>query len=412
MRGNGIDQHKGNGYFISGAELIRIDAGYNPTSLGNLDTTIGRIGMAEIGDQVMIVDGPNGYIYDGTTFAKISDADFPGGTHVADIDGYFVVNKPDSDQFHISALRDGKTWAAADFARKERHSDYIEALIVDHRELWLLGEHTTEIWYNTGNTDFPFEPVSNGFIEWGIAAPHSLQKMDNGIVWLGQTHRGSGYVVRTRGYTPQVISTPWLEYEFNTYSTIKDAEAYVYQQAGHEFYVLTFPLANKTWVYDARINAWHERGTYLVGRHRSSGFLFFNEKNIVGDYNSGNLYELDLDTYTDNSVTIERIRTSPPIHQDRKWLFHHSLEIDFESGVGLTTGQGSDPQVMLRWSDDGGHTWSNEHWRSMGKKGEYFWRAVWRQMGRSLNRIYETKITDPVKIAMVDAYGNITPADY
>lgn len=410
-RGNGI-VFLGCAYFISGGELIQLDDGYNATSIGSISTTVGGVSMAENGTQLMIVDGTAGYIYDGTTLSTISDPDYPGGTHVTHIDGYFVVAGNNGDAFNTSALRDGTAWDATDTASAERHPDDVKAIVADHRELWLLGESTTEIWYNSGNLDFPFSATTNGFIEWGIVAPHSLQKMDNGIVWLAQTERGRGYVVRTQGYTPKVISQPWLEYEFSTYITIADAQAYVYQQAGHEFYVLNFPSANKTWAYDARTKEWHERGTYLLGRHRSNGHIYFNQANIVGDYSNGNLYTLELDTYTDNEVTVQRIRTTPPIHQDRKWIYFHSLEIDFESGVGLTSGQGADPQAMLRWSDDGGHTWSNEHWRTIGKKGEYDSRAVWRRLGKARNRIFELTITDPVKVIIIDAHASIELSDY
>lgn len=403
-RSNGI-VFKGNLYFVIGPSLVRLDRFFDVTIVGTLNSHLGRCDMSQNAVELMVVDGPDGYTWDGTTFAQIDDLDYPGGTHTSNFDSFSVVNIPGTQQFAISKIADSRVWDALDFASAERHPDKLMAIIANRRELWLLGEYTTEAFYNDGNRIFPFSPISNAFIEWGINAPHSVQKFDNGIIWLGQTERGGVFVVRSQGYSARVVSQRWLEEEFNGYVT-EDAEAYVYQQAGHEFYVLNFPTQNKTWCYDAVTKRWHERGAYGVGRQLVNGHGYFNGRNIGCDFRNGKIYEIDLDVYTDNGEHIERIANSPPISDENKYLFWPSLELDFEEGVGITEGQGSDPQVMLRISRDGGHVFNYEKTRSMGKIGEYGTRCIFRKIPRTREFVAEIRVSDPVKFVCLGAYAN------
>ena len=137
----------------------------------------------------------------------------------------------------------------------------------------------------------------------------------------------------------------------------------------------------------------------------------------MGDYRNSNVYALDLDDFSDNNEIQKWLRSwraLPTGANNLKRSAQQSLQLDLETGVGLNLGQGSDPQVMLRWSDDGGHTWSNEHWVSIGKIGEYYRRAIWRRLGMTLkirDRVYEISGTDPVKIAIVGAELIVSPTN-
>jgi hypothetical protein len=193
---------------------------------------------------------------------------------------------------------------------------------------------------------------------------------------------------------------------------MSDAIAFTYQQDGHSFYVLTFPSAQATWVYDAATGAWHERAGFANGqfiRHRANCQMFFSEEVVVGDFENGNIYAYDLDQFSDGDFAQKWLRSwraLPTGQNNLKRTAQHSLQIDMQTGVGVNTGQGSNPQVMLRWSDDGGHTWSNEHWMSAGKIGAYGTRAIRRRLGMTMklrDRVYEISGTDPVKIAIVGA---------
>jgi hypothetical protein len=318
----------------------------------------------------------------------------------------------------VSQLLDGTSVDPLDFKSSEGSPDGVVGIIADHRQLWVFGTDSVEVWYNAGSADFPLERIQGAFNEIGCVSAYSIAKLDNGLFWLGTDARGQGIVYRANGYTGTRVSTHAIEYAIAQYGNISDAIAYTYQQEGHAFYVLTFPSGNATWVYDVSTQAWHERAGFDAGqfmRHRSNCQCNFGGNIIVGDFENGNLYRFDLDVYADNGGVQKWLRSwraLPPGENNFKRTAHHTLQLNAETGVGLNTGQGSDPQVMLRWSDDGGHTWSNEHWASMGQIGEYGYRTFWRRLGMTLklrDRVYEVSGTDPVKIAITGAELVLSP---
>jgi hypothetical protein len=322
----------------------------------------------------------------------------------------------------VTELLDGTSVDPLDFASAEGSPDGLVAVNIDHREAWLFGTDSIEVWYNAGQTDFPLTRIQGAFNEIGCVASFSIAKLDNGLFWLGTDARGQGIVYRANGYTGVRVSTHAIEYAIAQYGNISDAIAYTYQQEGHAFYVLTFPSANATWVYDVATQAWHERAGWNTAtgeftRHRSNCQCNFGGNTVVGDYESGNIYTLDLDVYADNGGIQKWLRSwraLPTGQNNLKRTAQHSLQLDCESGTGLITGQGSDPEIMLRFSDDGGHTWSNEHLSKMGKIGEYYRRVFWRRLGMTLklrDRVYEVSMTDPVKTAIMGAEILISPTN-
>jgi hypothetical protein len=410
--GRGLYVAAGRLFAVVGATLYEIGSDGTATARGTLSPASGsgRVSMADNGTVLVVVDGTYGYQFTLATnaFAQITDPDWPEATHVAFHDGYFVLNKSGTGQFVITDLY-GTGVDPLDFATAEGAPDDTVALLVDHRELWLFGEETTEVWFNSGAADFPFARLDGAFIEQGCAAPFSPAKMDNAVYWLSKDRAGHGHVMRAQGYQPQIVSTRAVEHAIQGYSTISDASAYTYQQEGHSFYVLTFPTADRTWVYDAATQLWHERSYWSSGEHRHRGecYAFAFGRHLVLDYSNGRIYELDLDAYTDDGETLRALRRTQHQSAEGRRLFWATLQVEMESGVGLSSGQGSDPQAMLRWSDDGGRTWSSEHWRSMGRLGEYRTRAIWRRLGQSRDRVYELVITDPVKRVIVDAWADV-----
>lgn len=408
--GRGLHVAAGRLFAVVGNALYEINAAGVATVRGTLRSSAGPVSMADNGQQLVVLDGGYGnrLTLGDNSFALLSAQEWPRASHVAFHDGYFVLNRLGTGQFMITSLY-GTDIDPLDFATAEGAPDALVALLVDHRELWLFGETSTEVWYNSGGADFPFSRLDGAFLEVGCAAPHSPAKMDNAVFWLSQDQAGHGHVMRAQGYQPQIISTRAVEHAIQGYATISDARGYTYQQGGHAFYVLTFPTADRTWVYDAASQLWHERMWWDGEEHRHRGecHAFSFGRNLVLDHENGRLYELDLDAYTDDGVTIRSIRRSQHQHSQGARLFWAQLQVDMESGVGLVSGQGSDPQMMLRWSDDGGRTWSSEHWRSMGKIGEYRTRALWRRLGQSRDRVYELVLTDPVKRVILDAWADV-----
>jgi len=292
------------------------------------------------------------------TVETLVDGGFESGSHVVTIDGFFLKTKINSGEFQWSYLRDGKTWDALAYFTAEGSPDNLVSVGKVNNEIFLFGTRTTEIWYDTGNPDSQFQRINQGFLDIGCSAEWSVATQGNRIFWLGGSANGQGIVWTATGYVPQRISTHAIEYQIAQIAKefgISDAEGNCYQQEGHFFYVLTFPLANKTYCYDLKTGLWHERlywnkvkGEYE--RHRAKWFTFWNGKNYVCDHANSNIYELDLDTYTDNGDEIRRMRTGPHIRSDRKLMFFYGFELDIERGTG-----GEEPidYVLIRYKGNG-----------------------------------------------------------
>lgn len=476
----GMWEHGGYLYVVSGSTFYQVSSTFVSTAKGAVAGT-GPVSMADNGTQIMIVSDPAGYIYNTSTgvFAQITDPDYPGASVVDYLDGYFVFIQPNSQKLWVTALLDGTSVDPLDFASAEGDPDNIVSMIVDHRQVWLFGNNSTEVWYNAGLSDFPLVRVQGAFNELGCAARYSVAKMNNQVYWLGKDFRGQGIVYVANGYQGERVSTHAVEWQIQQYGNLSDAIGFTYQQDGHSFYVLVFPSAGKTWVYDAATGAWHERAGWSDAwtRYRAQAQVFYNNENLGGDYENGNIYAFDLNKYDYNGEEqrwLRSWRALPTGENTLKRTAQHSLQLDCETGVGLeqypayasedltaengdillaeytqndlvtesgetitteandnfetiadapnppydftppvyltTTSYpaapGYDPQAMLRWSDDGGHTWSNEHWRSMGKIGEFGYRTIWRRLGMTTkirDRVYEVSGTDPVKIAIMGA---------
>ena len=400
-------------YVVSGEKFYKIDVNYNATLLGTVSGT-GPVSIADSGTQIFLACNPDAYVYTESTntFEQITDPDFAGAATVCYIDGYFAFNQPNTQIIWVTGIFDATHIDPLAFGAAESSPDQVVAVVSNNREVWVFGQGTTEVWYDAGTIPFPLAPIQGAYNEIGCLAPFSIAKLDNSIFWLGSDPRGYGIVYRNQGYTGKRVSTHAVEYAIQHYGDISDAQAYTYQEEGHAFYVLNFPTANATWVYDVATGAWHERASWNNGafmRHRGQCQMNFNSQTIVGDFENGNIYALDLDVYSDNGDIQKWVRSwrpLPPNQNNLKRTAQHTLQLDCQSGVGLNLGQGQDPQIMLRWSDDGGHTWSSEHWISMGKIGEYGYRAIWRRLGMTTklrDRIYEVSGTDPNKIVIVGA---------
>ena len=411
-------------YVVSGNAVYKLASTTATPSLIGAVTGTGPVSIADNGAQIFFACNPDGFIYNKDTgvFGQITDPDFPGAVTVGYLDGYFVFNQPNSQLIWTTQLLDGTSIEPLDFASAEGSPDGVVAINVDHKELWVFGTDSTEVWYDAGLADFPLTPIQGAFNEIGCVAPYSVAKLDNSLFWLGTDARGQGVVYRANGYNGVRVSTHAIEWQIQQYSTMSDAVAYTYQQDGHSFYVLTFPTANATWVYDAATQVWHERAGFDGGaaglgfvRHRSNCQCNSAGSIVVGDYENGNIYTLDSDVYADNGATQKWLRSwraLPTGANDLKRTSQHSLQLDCETGVGLATGQGSDPQVMLQWSDDGGHTWSNEYWRGMGAVGAYGYRTIWRRLGMTTkirDRVYQLSGTDPVRLYIMGVELVLSP---
>ena len=266
------------------------------------------------------------------------------------------------------------------------------------------------MWFNAGNVDFPLQRIQGAFIEYGCGATFSVAKLDNTVYWLGSDERGQRMVWRASGYQPQRISTFAIEFAISGYSAsnVANARGFAYQQEGHSFYQLNFDDA--TWVYDVATQLWHERAFLLpnglLTRHRADCYTAGLGLNLVGDFEDGRLYDLDLDFFTDDGTEIKALRACPHFAgDDLQRLFFHWFQLDLEAGVGRDGGAepGVNPRLFLRWSDDGGHTFNLPLTSSAGALGQYRFRALWRRLGHSRDRVFEASQTDPTKKAWINA---------
>jgi hypothetical protein len=384
--------HRGNFYEVNNANTM--------TLRGTLNTGSGRVDMAYNGSVIVIVDGTNGYTYtvSTTTLAQIVSANFPNGaTTCTWLSGEFVVEK--NSQIYISD--DGPTWAALDFASAESAPDGIQRVFTDHGEIIVAGKDTTEFWGVTGAANFPFAPNKGATQEYGLAAKWSMVKFNGSVAAVMKNKTGQVQIMWFQGYIPKPISNQELDSIINSYGTVADATAYSYMLGGHPMLQVNFPSAGKSWLYDASTQMWSELQSGLnMMRHRGEIHIDYLNKPLIFDYQNGNIYNLDSTVYTDNGDYIPREITTKHIFADYDNFRCKKLQVNFEAGVGLSTGQGSDPKVMLQISRDSGHTYGNELWTSIGKIGKYETRAVWRRLGIRNDTVFKLRITDPIKVVI------------
>ncbi|MTI10192.1 hypothetical protein [Curvivirga aplysinae] len=387
-------------FAVSGEELYSISADMTVIKIGDIPGT-GTVDIIQNLAETMIRSGEKGYVIEGGIVTEITDEDFVKARSLAYLDGYAIYTR-EQGRWAISKLQKFKEYDGLDYATAESHPDDLVGVIVSNREVWLMGEKTIEVWWNTGDSNFPFERFPDGVIEKGCLAGQSVAKADGSVFWLGSDFM----VYQATGRQPVRISTHAIEEVFESYKNPEQAVAFTYSQNGHLFYVLTF--AEATWCYDLATQLWHERLSYGLPNWRVStvasdatGAVRAFREVVMGDAYNGNIYILDQDEYTENGTEIPRIITSPIIHAENANVSQSELILEMESGVGTGNGQGEDPQAMLRWSDNNGATWSNEVWASMGKQGEYGWVCKWTRLGMFKKRVYEVTITDPVRVVIL-----------
>lgn len=363
------------------------------------------------GNQLFITSGDNGYIYNLTTGA-FSQVVFLNGkaTMGAMLDGFFLALDATTSTLYISNLLDGLTWQSTQFARRSISPDRWVSMKVLGRYIWLMGRQTSEVWYNAGTSPFPFAAHPSGLVSNGCEGQFSVATSGNEIIWLGGLKDGPRQVLRASGFSPEVISSYPLSSAMTDYATIRDAVGETYLDRGHMFYILTFPTQDVTWVWDSETRKWAQRGTwiseqnkYVASRQRFLVYAF-GEHRIL-DSSTGSLYRMST-TYTDDvdSRPIRRLRRAPAISNENKRVFYSAFELDLDRAVASATGQGSDPQVMLRMSPDYGKTWGTERMMSAGKVGEYGKRVIANRCGQARGRVFEVSVTDPVAWKITGAY--------
>lgn len=374
---------------------------------GTIGTTSGLVSLAYSSTQVLVVDGSLGYLYTPSTtaFATIA-ASFPNGAKtVTFVASFFVAEQPGTQQFWVSNANDGSTWNALAFASASSFSDNIVAVDNLLGNLILFCEQHMEFWQNIGAAPEPFAPILSAQNEYGLAAIFSRAHVDQTIIFLAQTREGQVQFVQLNGFNAQVASNPDLEYIINRFTVVSDAVGLSYEQDRHKFYQVTFPTANRSFLFDCSTRLWSEVQTgpsVISTRHWANLSTYYTGKTLFSDYATNQIYTMSPTQYTDNGQTIIREIITRHILSNFNRIRISLLYLDMDVGVGLQVGQGSNPQIMLQYSKDNGRTWSAERWVSLGKVGLYLTRVLWRRFGSTRDATWRIRMSDPVKFVITE----------
>lgn len=418
-------------YVVNRSTFWQVNNAGATVSRGTIGTSSGAVYMAHNGTQVMIVDGSLGYIYNVNTlvFVQITDVDFPANpTSVTYQDGYFIVGY-DSGRFYISAIHDGLTWDALDFATAESNPDKLQRVFSDHGEALLMGDISCEFWGSSGAADFPYAKLQGADAEWGLAARDSVVKFDDSVAFLCKNRMGQVIVGKVRGHSVEKLSTPDLDKIINAYTVVSDAVGFSYLLGGHPMYQLNFPTAGFSWSYDGLTKFWSVRKSVGMLKHRCLRGVSYLTSTVVSDADNGLLYKLNGDTTTENGDPIEGEIIGEHWDSEQATTTIHRLRLDMEVGTGASTtgtltawdGTGTlwddgttlwdytpprETQIMLQVSRDDGKTWGNEMWKGAGVLGDYKKIVEWRRLGASRRWTMKFRITDPVKRVFMGAFVN------
>jgi hypothetical protein len=384
---------------VSGTELYTVTNG-TATLQGTIAGT-GLVGMKtndrEAGPQLVITNGTTtAYVY--TISGGLTTTTLTGPAyHVEYQDGYFIYDWNGTGKWFISSVLDGTTYDSTETGATNASPDKVVRIVSNHEQVWVFGDKSYEIYYDSGNLDFPFVRIGEATNEdetIGLGARWSLTEMDNTIYWIGRDRE----VYKANGYSPVQISDPSISEALRNVD-LDQVTAFSYSDGGHKFYQIN--LDDKSLVFDARENAWHQRGSWINGKwtkHRAATYIRYQDQHLVGDYQTNQIHQIA--GHKDfNSTPLRWEMITPPLHNNGSIMFFPNLFVDFQSGVGL--GNGTDPTTTLEWSNDA-RTWSNESRLSMGKIGNYVNRAIKRRLGSTKHqRIFRIAGSDPVETVIM-----------
>jgi len=350
-------------------------------------------------------------------FGQITDPGVVPADRLAFIEGWIIANQTGTRTFITNGPTPyTNTFPGSFFALKDSSTDNLITIFENDRELWLIGERTSEVWFSAGGANFNFARVPGVGPQIGCSAVHSITRMGQSLVWLEKNEQGENIVIATNQYSWERISTHAIEHAIASYPLVSDAIGYAYEEEGHMFYVLTFPTADQTWVFDGTASknlgkmCWHQRLSYdpvagVYHRHPGNCYVDFQNLRLIGDYQNGFVSRMSRSIYTENGNPLRAQRRSKHVWaaKTRNRVFQSSLQIEFTPGVGLQFGQGQNPQAMVRWSNDGGFTWSNENWRTIGAAGATKNRMKINRLGRARDRVYEVNFSDPTPRDIIGA---------
>lgn len=426
----GMIEHKGVLYVVAGDtfySVVESAAGVvTATSQGVINSTeLPRISMCAIDDYIVFTDSLELWSYriSTDTFAAVTDGDLPAiPATIASINGYVVYPQPTNGTFYVSDLNAPTSVTSTFYATAEIEPDPLKAVVTNNTRVWLLGSYSTEIWYNSGvTTGAPFDRYVAGAMAIGTLAPYTTVSSNNQVIFLGWSKQGFVGVVQADESGYKAISSRALNEQILRYDTITDAVGFSFNIHSHRFYVLTFPSASSsrgvTWLYDFSTGVWSEWESTddeavtspLYTRHKMNCFATLGQKQLCGNWQNGQIYQIDTSTYTDGGDTIRRQIVTPHISMSKGRITISEFELDVEGGIIEESSDSSltEPQVMLEVSKDYGRTWSNILYRGVGTFGEYKKRVRWNRLGMGRAMTFRLTMSDPVPWQLLGVWAKI-----
>jgi len=308
------------------------------------------------------------------------------------------------DPFAISGL---------DGIGAESSPDRLVRDYVFNQTIYRFGVRTTEPWYNSEVGTPPIDRIEGQEFSVGLGAINSVANTDNAIYWLGDDKA----IYRVSGGINERISTDGISNSIEAMTVMDDAFGYTFTLQGQDFYLITFPSEDITFVINEKlgVDGWFNLSSIVrnsisggdkAGKYSGTSLLQVYDKIIVGS--GGKNLELRLDEFTQDTDTMLRTRITSSINGELVGARGHeikmsSIEFIMEVGVGLVTGQGEVPKLMIEASYDGGRSFAEGDWVEIGRAGEYTLRVEWFNMMTFTDLILRITISDPVPVSIYSA---------
>lgn len=343
------------------------------------------------------------------TLSAVSNVNIVGAQSVHFINNTFIysVTTAFPNGSVLSDVGNGAVAIGTNAVNAESDPDGLVRDYVFKQVIYRFGERTTETWWYSGIGSPPIEIIEPQLFQVGLAAKFSVANTDEFMYWLGDDRQ----VYIATGGSLDRVSNVAIAGAIESYAVVSDAIGQAVTFQGKNFYILKFPTEDKTWVMneELRQNGWFEISSGLNdGRWLGQSITRIFGKNLVSHESDGKIYELDLDTFTEGTETVQRRRVMTSIdgralNAPGSRLQMSRFELIMEKGIGLLTGQGENPRIMIENSKDGGKSWSAGTWMKIGRLGETQIRAEWWSMMTFYDIIIRITITDPVFVSIYRA---------
>ena len=392
--------HPSNVYKITHAAGV-----FTATRIGNIpgNDTVQLSRNQNAAPQIVVRSDAGVQIIQSDAVAFIADEDLPDDAVTADFVGGYHAYGFEDRTFYLSGLNSAGEVDGADFATFEQKAGKLIRIVEHSGNLYGLCSRWSEVWRNTGNADFPFEPIAT--LSRGIKSADGVTICDNALFAVTD----DGLICRLDNTNWQRVSTHHVERLIQADAAAEDIFGFSWTRDGHAFANFT----GSTWTrcYDAATGVWHSRESYGYDRWRARHSIRAWGKTIVGDRFGGKLGYLARDTFTEYGEPMVWGVDSPTLHVFPNGGICDALHLDIATGYGLLSGQGSNPQVMLQVSTDGGNTFGQYRELELGVTGRYATRVTARRLGRfgPKGMVFRLRISDPVVRALIGAAVDVRP---